>query len=423
MGAVNGNGAGVLSQAEGVFTPEGADAELLAETFAAQLEQEEGRSRRRRFAMLAAWTALWALYFSIKGGLSWHYFVQGSTLLFHGAPAGQAAGGLHVYANYPQLQIGPFTFAIAEVLRHLGGGTGLLAAEAFMTSLGLIVLYCVERIAEGMRPELAGSARLDRTMLVGGCAFMIGWTDLSVAIGHLDDALALTLVTLAVWALTVNLPAVAGLCLGLSVDSKPWALVFLALILTVPTFMRGHVALWTGATVLVAWLPFVIADIHTITAATAFTIPNEPSSSLRALGVSDAGTPSWDRSAQIGLGCLLGGIAVWRRRWPAIILLGVGARIGLDPGVYAYYTAGVLLGALLWDTLGLRKPLPLWTLIAGAALAVAPIFTSNAVVLGQLRLWLVIAFTAALLLGPAYPVGPLARRGLGRRRKTAVRRA
>lgn len=373
--------------------------------------------------MLTAWTALWALYFGVKGGFSWHYFVQGSTLLFHGAPAGQPAGGLHVYANYPQLQIGPFTFAIAEILRHLGGPTGVLAAEAFMTSLGLIVLYCVERIAEAMRPELAGSVRLDRTMLIGGGAFMIGWTDLSVAIGHLDDALALTLVTLAVWALTVNLPAVAGLCLGLSVDSKPWALVFLALILTVPTFMRGHVALWTGATVLVAWLPFVIADIHTITAATAFTIPNEPSSALRALGVSDPGTPSWDRSAQIGLGCLLGGIAVWRRRWPAIILLGVGARIGLDPGVYAYYTSGVLLGALLWDTLGLRKPLPLWTLIAGATLAVAPLFTSDAVLLGQLRLWLVIAFTAMLLLGPAYPVGPLARRGLGRRRKAAARRA
>ena len=373
--------------------------------------------------MLTAWTALWALYFGVKGGFSWHYFVQGSTLLFHGAQAGQPAGGLHVYANYPQLQIGPFTFAIAEILRHLGGPTGVLAAEAFMTSLGLIVLYCVERIAEAMRPELAGSVRLDRTMLIGGGAFMIGWTDLSVAIGHLDDALALTLVTLAVWALTVNLPAVAGLCLGLSVDSKPWALVFLALILTVPTFMRGHVALWTGATVLVAWLPFVIADIHTITAATAFTIPNEPSSALRALGVSDPGTPSWDRSAQIGLGCLLGGIAVWRRRWPAIILLGVGARIGLDPGVYAYYTSGVLLGALLWDTLGLRKPLPLWTLIAGAALAVAPLFTSDAVLLGQLRLWLVIAFTAMLLLGPAYPVGPLARRGLGRRRKAVARRA
>jgi hypothetical protein len=410
-----------LSQAEGVLTPEGAGAELLAETFTMPPEQE-GRSRRRRFAILTGWTAVWALYFSVSGGFSWHYFVQGSTLLFHGAPTGQAAGGLHVYANYPQLQIGPFTFAIAEILRHLGGPTGLLAAEAFMTVLGLVVLNCVERIAVATRPELARSARLDRTMLIGGAAFMIGWTDLSVAIGHLDDALALALVTFAVWALTVNLPAVAGLCLGLSVDSKPWALVFLALVLTVPASMRGHVVLWTTTTVLLAWLPFVIADIHTLTAASAFTIPNEPSSSLRALGVSNPGTPTWDREAQIALGCLLGGIAVRRHRWPAIILLGVGARIALDPGVYAYYTSGVLLGALLWDTLGRRKPLPLWTLASGATLAIAPILTTNAAVLGQLRLWLVITFTATLLLAPAPPIAPLPRRSRGRRRKAPTRR-
>jgi hypothetical protein len=402
-----------------VLAPDGAGAEPLAGPPAAP--DEGGRSRRRRLAILAVWSSLWGLYFSVSGGFSWHYFVQGSTLLFHGAQPGQPSGGLDLYAHYPQLQIGPFTFAVAEGLRHLGGSNGLRAAEAFMTALGLVVLYCVERIAEAMRPELTHTKRLDRTMLFGGGAFMIGWTDLSVGISHLDDALALTFVTLAVWGLTANIPTLAGLCLGLSVDSKPWALVFLALILTVPRFMRGHVAVWTAATVIVAWLPFVIADVHTLTAASSFTIPNEPSSSLRALGVADAGTPKWDRMAQIGLGCLLGGIAVWRRRWPAIILLGVGARIVLDPGVYAYYTSGVLLGALMWDTLGLRRPWPLWTFATGGALAISPIFISNDTILGQIRLWLVIAFSAAVLLVPAYEIGPLARRGLGRRRKVTGR--
>lgn len=406
-----------MSQA--VYTPsstEAGDDEEVDES------PEMGRSRRWRFAVLTLWTIPWALYFGVAGGFSWHYFVQGSRLLFDGAGPGQPAGGLHLYANYPQLQIGPVTFALAQVLRLAGRADGLAAAEAFMTLLGLVVLYCVERIGHAMRPELIRTKRLDRTMLLGGGAFMIGWTDLSVAIGHLDDVLALTFVTLAVWALTANLPSVAGLCLGLSVDAKPWALVFLALIVTVPKFMRKEVALTTCAVVVVAWLPFVIVDPHTLTAASQFTIPNEPSSALRALGVPDASTPRWDRLAQIGLGCLLGGIAVWRRRWPAIVLLGVGARVVLDPGVYAYYTAGILLGALLWDTLGLRKPLPLWTLVSGAALAVTPIFISKAALLGQIRLGLIAVLTAALLLGPAYRIGPLARRGLGRRRKTALGR-
>ena len=405
-----------MSQATYAYSPE--EHAGPEDGFGEEPLPELGRSRRRRLAMLAVWTVPWALYFSVNGGFSWHFFVQGSTLLFHGAAPGQPAGGLHVYANYPQLQIGPFTFAIAELLRHLGGANGVVAAGVFMTALGLVVLYCIERVAHAMRPEIATSRYLDRTMLIGGGAFMIGWTELSVAIGHLDDALALTLVTLAVLALTANLPAIAGICLGLSVDSKPWALVFLALVLTVPKFMRLEVAVVTVTVVVLAWLPFIVVDLHTLTAASQFVIPNEPSSALRAIGVSDPGTPSWDREAQIGLGCLLGGIAVWRRRWPAIILLGVGARVVLDPGVYAYYTAGLLLGALLWDALGLRRPLPLWTLITGAVLAVVPIFVSNAVLLGLLRLWLVLAIVGALLIGPAYPIGPLARRGLGRRRKT-----
>jgi hypothetical protein len=84
-----------------------------------------------------------------------------------------------------------------------------------------------------------------------------------------------------------------------------------------------------------------------------------------------------------------------------VILLGVGARIALDPGVYGYYTAGVLLGALLWDLLGLRRAAPVWTITSGVALAAAPALIADAGLLGDLRLWLVLAFTVALLLAPS----------------------
>ena len=88
-----------------------------------------------------------------------------------------------------------------------------------------------------------------------------------------------------------------------------------------------------------AWLPFYLADPAT-TAAAHYTIRNLPTSALRALGVSAARTPSWDRPAQLLLGWALGAAAVARRHWPAVILLGVGARIALDPGVHGYYTPG-----------------------------------------------------------------------------------
>jgi hypothetical protein len=371
-----------------------------------------GISRSRRFGFLGGWTVVWFLIFNVRGGYSWHYFTQGSILLFDGAASGSPAGGLHLYANYPQLQIGPFTFAVAQLLRQLGPSGGRLFAELVMTALGLVVLHLVERIALTVRPALASDPRLPRTLLYGGSAFVIGWVDLAAAYGHLDDVLALLCVTLAVWALISDLPAIAGICLGLSADAKPWALVFLPLILAVPNRIRRHAALWTAATIVCAWLPFVVADFHTLTVAQ-FTITNEPSSALRALGVTAPSTPWWDRAAQIALGCGLGALAVYRRRWPAVILLGVGARIALDPGVYGYYTAGVLLGALFWDLLGLRRTAPIWTIASGTALAVAPALITDTRLLGDLRLWLVLGFTVALLLMPS-PSYSISDRHVGR---------
>ncbi|GGY87155.1 hypothetical protein GCM10010300_34360 [Streptomyces olivaceoviridis] len=67
---------------------------------------------------------------------------------------------------------------------------------------------------------------------------------------------------------------------------------------------------------------------------------------------------------QLCLGCGLGVLAVVRRHWPAVLLLGVGARIVLDPGVHDYYTAGLLLGTPCWERLGLQCPVPAWSLTA-----------------------------------------------------------
>ncbi len=135
-----------------------------------------GPLRRLRFGLLSGWSLLWFMIFNLHGGYSWHYFVQGSTLLFEGAAPGHPQGGLHVYANYPQLQIGPLTFAVAEVLRQVGPLGGRLFAELVMTALGLVVLYLVEHIALTLRPELRWGDRFHYTMLAGGAAFVIGWT-------------------------------------------------------------------------------------------------------------------------------------------------------------------------------------------------------------------------------------------------------
>jgi hypothetical protein len=146
---------------------------------------------------------------------------------------------------------------------------------------------------------------------------------------------------------------VTGLLVGLAVDAKPWALIFLPILLLaggadpadpgpagVARLRAFALAAGSAAVVIAAgWLPFFITDPATTTAAR-YTIVNLPDSALRALGVAAPKTPSWDRLAQVITGCAPGLLAIWRGRRPAAILLAVGARIALDPAAHSYYRSG-----------------------------------------------------------------------------------
>jgi hypothetical protein len=191
---------------------------------------------------------------------------------------------------------------------------------------------------------------------------MVAWEELAVAYGHLDDSLALLLATVAVLTAIKGRPALTGLAIGLATDAKPWALIFLPVLLLAGGLDRwrapdqaarpivASVRPWliaaacAAAAIAAAWLPFFIADPMTVRALH-YTIANMPDSALRALGVTAARTPPWDRSAQIVVAFGLGALAIARNRWPAVLLLGAGARIALDPGSHGYYTPDIMVGA------------------------------------------------------------------------------
>jgi len=116
-------------------------------------------------------------------------------------------------------------------------------------------------------------------------------------------------------------------------------------------------------TTIVAWLPFYLLDPRS-TAATSYRIRNVATSSLRILGVHTGWTPSWDRPVQITLGAALALLVVRRKRWPAVILIAVCARLLLDPSTKSYYDAGLLVGSMLCDLLLVAGPVPLFSLSA-----------------------------------------------------------
>ncbi|MGV9989532.1 hypothetical protein [Streptomyces sp. NPDC003374] len=305
-------------------------------------------------ALLTLWTAVWYLVAERHGAVSWHYLRTGEELLFGQVPG----GGLALYANHPELQIGPVSFVVAALFEPFPAAVGENLAEAFMSGLGLYMLVLIGRTAaEHNLGTGLNHRRLQQRVLVAGAAFIPMWVEVSVRFAHLDDVLALFFTTLAVRALVRGDAVAVGVLLALAVDSKPWAVGFLPLLLALPRALRLRAGAWTVALVGAAWLPFCLAHPETM-AATGFTIPNHPASSLRWFGVNDPATPWWDRPAQMGLGIALGALAVRRGRWAAVVLLAADARIMLDPSVYTYYNASVLLGTLIWDSVGQRRLVP-----------------------------------------------------------------
>jgi hypothetical protein len=347
------------------------------------------------------WTVLLQLLLYTNSGSSWHYFEDGATLLLGGHPPGASRpGGLHLYANYPELQFGPLALLTAALLLTVTTTGGWMIAAWLMTLAGLAALLAMEHLGGLSRPDDTPARwTTTLTMLVGGGSFLLSWELLAVHFAHLDDVLALLLLTGAAVAVTYRCPILAGVCVGLATDSKPWALACAALLLALPNGTRWRALAAAVIVMGVAWAPFVLADPQTLHAAS-FTIPNVPASALRALGVGTPSTPSWDRPAQVGLGCLLGVLAVVRRRWQAVLALGIAARIALDPSVYTYYTAGLALGTLWWDLAGRRRPLPVLSLLCLVGLTLVLGIIHDAHVLGELRLWSVLAMTVIMLVGP-----------------------
>ncbi|MFF1906754.1 hypothetical protein [Kitasatospora sp. NPDC058218] len=351
---------------------------------------------RRHHVLLVGWTVLWFLLVEPSGGFSWHYLRQGEELLF----SGQADGGLSLYAHHPELQIGPVSLAVARLFSPFPAHTGQVVAEAAMSGLGLVMLVLVGRTAA--RYYLGTGTnhrRLQQRLLVAGLAFIPMWVEVSVRFAHLDDVLALFFTTLAAHALSRGRAVEVGVYLALAVDSKPWALAFAPLVLALPRPAWLRTALWFVALVAVAWLPFYLGNLDTVAAAK-FTIPNQPASALRWFGVTDPTTPWWDRPLQFGLGLALGSIAVWRGRWPAVVLLGADARILFDPSVYTYYTASILLGTLLWDAVGQKRLVPWWSWIALAALYGGTLLIPSDSARGFVRLAFVVLSAAYVLLWP-----------------------
>ena len=300
---------------------------------------------------------VWAATMVAKSGSSWFYFQRGARSLFD--PDG-ALGGLDLYVAHPELQIGPLSLLVGAPFALLGQA-GKIAAVVAMVACGVVLVVLIHGFARSVKPV---------TELICLLAFVPTYLVLALQVGHLDDVLALTFGTLALWAVRRNAALTTALCCAAAVDCKPWALGFAAMIFALPRD-RWRVAVPVSAVAIAAaWLPFVLADPATLHAMQ-FQIKNSSASALRALGITDAHTPSWCRVTQLVAGVGLALLAALRKRVALVPAVVVAARLLLDPGTKGYYDVGLVLAVLVVDLLVVRVVVP-WLTVLACALVVVP---------------------------------------------------
>jgi hypothetical protein len=332
----------------------------------------------------------------------WWYFVVGSELI-----VGQhrsytfLPGGLHFYANYPTFQIGPLSLVAGLPFRLIGPGNGHVLGVLVMTAVAPLLIFGLERSARAYWPTATDRENTFRqvTVLFGGLLVVQAWTSLAATYGHLDDALVLSAMVAAVCAVAARRPVWVGLAIGIAIAAKPWGILAVPLVFALPGRAHWKALLIAGGVAAVAWLPFVIADSGTLSAGTP-QIRVVSSSVLHLFGVPIEDGPSWVRPVQLGCALLAGGLAVWRRRWAAVPLVAIAVRLALDPQVFLYYTAGLVLAALAWDLFRSRRSLPIWTLFTFVLLNDARAIVPNDTAQAVLRLVITIGMVIAVLIVP-----------------------
>lgn len=373
------------------------------------LERAEGPGRAGRVprrewvvrAVLLSWLAFWAAVRQPHGG-TWNFFAQGSSYLLHSGPTGWT----HLYADHPKLQIGPIAFLVSLPFAALPANAARYTAITLMTALGIPLFGALSsRIAPTTHRRLLKIA-------LAGLAAAPTWVEVATRAGHLDDVLALAFGVAALSARLRGRHGTTALLCAAAADSKPWALAFAPLCLDIDRPIRDQLRplLLLAGGLAVAWAPFLLGDPQTVRAAR-FTIRTSAGSALRALGVHAKRTPPWDRAAQVALGGLLAVLAMARGRPGAVLLVGICARLLLDPQTYPYYTAGLLVGAVAFDFLCTTSAVPVMSLAAIALVYVPQYALPGRIVhgysgfrmSGDLRAGFCIVAVLAALLLPSLP--------------------
>ena len=371
-------------------------AEQMWETPVLRAVASVARFRFVLFALLAAYLVGagtgWSLEPHGIGG-DWHYYADGARALFGGSHGEGGRGGVHLFAEHPELTTGPLSLLAARGLLFFGAD-GWFAAHVAIAALGLAAILLLERAA-GLAAPLRQRRELQVASLFGGLLVLRMWNELALT-GHIDDALALAGLALVAWAVVARKPYVAGFALAAAVTCKPWAIVAAPLLAALPARRLLALAI-TPVAVACSAAPFVLGDARTLTASGQYNPGIAADSGLRLFHLATGDAPHWLRAAQLVACLAVATLAVLRRRPEAVLFLALATKVSLDSQTVAYYSTAALFGALAYDLIGRRSALPIWTLFAYLALHSSMDVVANASLRADIRLGVAIAPLCFLL--------------------------
>lgn len=282
--------------------------------------------------------------------------------------------GLRVYAERPNIQSGPIALLSIGLLADLGDHAFPLAVAA-MFVVSMVALFRMDGARE-RSPVVLG---------LGGLIALAWWRTFAFQ-GHLDDAATIALAVMAVAAVQRGRHVSAAVALGVALAVKPWAVFLLPVLMRPSDTWRRRVALpcLSLAIGAVTWAPFLLASSGTVGGAKP-SVWVAPDSVYRLFTGTSPTMPVSLRLVQLALCIVVVGWVTLRGHVACALLLGVSVRLLLDGGTWPYYTAGLIVGALLWDVLESEYRLP-WATIAASALLPKPTWIEPAEVRSLMRL-------------------------------------
>ena len=274
----------------------------------------------------------------------WHFYTEGADALF-------GSSGLHLYADHPLVAVGPLALVVTRGLMLVANDQARQVAAALATAAVLPAFVVIQQLSRSRHLWL----------LYWSPLVLVAWMDSSLN-GQPGDAWAMLAVVAAVAALARGQAGVCGVLVGVSVLLKPWTVPLLLLPLAFGPGRERLRGVTAGVlTASVGYIPFLVADWHTL-AAGHTPIMLEARSSLMLMG-GDAALP-YVRALQWGLGAAVVARLSLRGNAFAAIAAMAAVRLLFEPAPMPYYVLALAVGALLSDVADRRGVFTLWASLA-----------------------------------------------------------